>query len=528
MFLLAVNNPRIPVHDFSENEIEKMVTTQKLDELLEGISDDAQSITNFKRTFLYNFFNNNKYIFERCHESGGLSNFVRNIETVEFCFCFLPYIKEIESVMDRMFYNGSILIEYVLNAKKMVKSTNYWLFLLDKTATILHKYDLVFQTIIMQDAENNYSHANLLVIDNENKQIEIYEPHGYHGLTNHVNKTLKEKIFGEIIKNGYRFVSSNEVNEMFKPMTTLRNVFVQVEGEEIDGERQGGFCLYFCILLLIIRIYVYKNYTCNYWAFDPTKPRDYGTIYTKKPPNYKNLVIYNDYPIKVIEYLQKKINLLFSSDNHPYQSPNLAYDLRRSVSYTSPSPYKLTSIFRALFWRTPREEPPSTQRQVQTLSLRDFVSNLMTCLAFDLMGLVLGVCERLNQLYLKRTLPLDLAVKVFMLTDNVSKFITSEKVYTEGTYTLHGDGNVDYYNKKVIKVVSINRINFENLLGRGYGDNYFDNPTDVLLLEDGRRPLNFSHQNFIPKESYQAGRSRAKTSLRQPEGEAVSSKRIRL
>ena len=107
-----------------------------------------------------------------------------------------------------------------------------------------------FTMSVINITTNEGNHANVSLINNHNKTIEYFEPHGHRknkqsGIGNFKGLYLKKqkvlkKIYNELLP-GYEFINIVDHNRMTSFQT------------QIDPDRHSGFCITWCILFVHYR-----------------------------------------------------------------------------------------------------------------------------------------------------------------------------------------------------------------------------------------------------------------------------------
>mgnify|MGYP006084236995 FL=1 len=162
----------------------------------------------------------------------NILEFFKNLAFKKLCLFENPYIHlDVNDIKTGVFvlYDDSILIK---NVKECMKSSNIFI-------------PVIFNLITSED-----NHANILLINKENKTIEVYEPHGSRtssstlgGVPGAYRKKIKSlsRFWNKIIP-GYRVVNSVDHQQGSAFQTT------------IDPDNHSGFCVTWSILFVHYRI----------------------------------------------------------------------------------------------------------------------------------------------------------------------------------------------------------------------------------------------------------------------------------
>jgi hypothetical protein len=432
----------------------------------------------FKSTFLYNFFPNNKHIFNQCTKRDKNFRIVSNDPIYVLAFTLFRYIEEISDVMNFVDHVGAIHIKFEcpnglgLYAEQTFQTETAYVAVFDENYSEdfgLHDKNrkLLFFNIGLSDLSYDVHHSNLLCIDKVNKQIEVYEPHGVMHFSHHVNNVLKD-LFKGYMNAGYQLVTPGKLSLLFSEGSfKSQKTTIQIEADfmmDEDGrlQRNNGFCFYWTLLVTLARIYVYKNFTSSYWV--------HYQVYQRPPPYAKDFV-YSDMPLKVIDYLQRKVCNIFSSGE--YHSLNILNDAAEAG---------LTG------------DKVLTKRQTETLSIRDFTSYLMQCFSNDTPGILFGVQNAMTDMYIKSSIPLRLAVMMYM-ESTASDYIIKSTVHPAGSYRLVISKMEVYQNKEAVKVLTINKFKYKFWLGKEYKD-YLDDERVGVWFDEVGSVIKFSRNKF--------------------------------
>lgn len=155
------------------------------------------------------------------------------------------FLSKISSKLDHVYVNDDLTIEYDIKTHKIKSLYSKLDYFKDK---LNEKKDKHFVAVTFNVQLITFSHANVILIDNKNKNIEFFEPHGhkdddstlegvkgaYFQKAKHLKKFMKD------ILPDYNF---KNVSEMFKQ-----------EGFQMKYDARHGYCVTWSILYVHYRL----------------------------------------------------------------------------------------------------------------------------------------------------------------------------------------------------------------------------------------------------------------------------------
>lgn len=155
------------------------------------------------------------------------------------------FLSKISSKLDHVYVNDDLTIEYDIKTHKIKSLYSTLDYFKDK---LNEKKDKHFVAVTFNVQLITFSHANVILIDNKNKNIEFFEPHGHkdddstlEGVKGaYFQKAKYLKKFMKDILPDYKF---KNVSEMFKQ-----------EGFQMKYDARHGYCVSWSILYVHYRL----------------------------------------------------------------------------------------------------------------------------------------------------------------------------------------------------------------------------------------------------------------------------------
>ena len=155
------------------------------------------------------------------------------------------FLSKIFSKLDYVYINNDLTIEYNIKTRKIISLYSSLDYFRNKLNENKNKHFIVI-TFNVQLITS--SHANIILIDNKNKNIEFFEPHGYKD----DNSTL------EGVKGAY-FQKKKHLKKFMKdilPDYNFKNVseMLKREGFQMKYDARHGYCVTWSILYVHYRL----------------------------------------------------------------------------------------------------------------------------------------------------------------------------------------------------------------------------------------------------------------------------------
>ena len=155
------------------------------------------------------------------------------------------FLSKISKSLNNVYTHNDLTIEYDIETHEII---SLYSSLGKFTEKIKKKKDTHFIAVTFNVQLLTFSHANILLIDNVNKNIELFEPHGYkdedstlEGIKGaYFQKVIYLKKFIKKILPGYNF---KDVTGMFKK-----------EGFQMKYDARRGYCVTWSILYVHYRL----------------------------------------------------------------------------------------------------------------------------------------------------------------------------------------------------------------------------------------------------------------------------------
>lgn len=155
------------------------------------------------------------------------------------------FLSKISSKLDHVYINDDLTIEYDIETRK-IKSLYLTLdYFKDK---LNKKKDKHFVAVTFNVQLITSSHANVILIDNKNKNIEFFEPHGHKDDDSTLEGVKgayfqKAKYLKKFMKNILPDYDFKNISEMFKQ-----------EGFQMKYDARHGYCVTWSILYVHYRL----------------------------------------------------------------------------------------------------------------------------------------------------------------------------------------------------------------------------------------------------------------------------------
>jgi hypothetical protein len=155
------------------------------------------------------------------------------------------FLSKISKNLEYVYIDDNLTIEYDIKTHKIKSLYSTLDYFEDK---LKNKKDIKFIVVTFNVQLITFSHANVILIDNDNKNIEFFEPHGhkdddstlegvkgaYFQKAKHLKKFMNKMLPGYTFKN---------VSEMFKQ-----------EGFQMKYDARHGYCVTWSILYIHYRL----------------------------------------------------------------------------------------------------------------------------------------------------------------------------------------------------------------------------------------------------------------------------------